>query len=72
MSTQISTAADSVPPTRPWVAQPCAAPPFLAATRQFDGTLNLIFQPAEEGQGGAEAMLAAGYSITTSSFQGEH
>lgn len=33
---------------------------YLAATRQFDGTLNLIFQPAEEGQGGAEAMLAEG------------
>lgn len=33
---------------------------YLAATRQFDGTLNLIFQPAEEGQGGAEAMLADG------------
>lgn len=32
----------------------------LAATRQFDGTLTLIFQPAEEGQGGAEAMLADG------------
>ncbi|AZC29367.1 N-acyl-L-amino acid amidohydrolase [Pseudomonas chlororaphis subsp. piscium] len=33
---------------------------YLAATRQFDGTLTLIFQPAEEGQGGAEAMLADG------------
>jgi hippurate hydrolase len=33
---------------------------YLAATRQFEGTLNLIFQPAEEGQGGAEAMLADG------------
>lgn len=33
---------------------------YLAATRRFDGTLNLIFQPAEEGQGGAEAMLAEG------------
>nr|BFD40126.1 M20 aminoacylase family protein [Pseudomonas sp. FFPRI_1] len=33
---------------------------YLAATRRFDGTLNLIFQPAEEGQGGAEAMLADG------------
>ncbi|MES6457000.1 amidohydrolase, partial [Cutibacterium acnes] len=37
----------------------CAAR-HLAATRQFSGTLNLIFQPAEEGQGGAEAMLADG------------
>jgi hippurate hydrolase len=33
---------------------------YLAATRQFDGTLTLIFQPAEEGQGGAQAMLADG------------
>ncbi|BAV73400.1 hippurate hydolase [Pseudomonas chlororaphis subsp. aurantiaca] len=33
---------------------------YLAATRQLDGTLTLIFQPAEEGQGGAEAMLADG------------
>jgi hippurate hydrolase len=33
---------------------------YLAATRLFEGTLNLIFQPAEEGQGGAEAMLADG------------
>ncbi|QQZ43403.1 amidohydrolase [Pseudomonas sp. SK3(2021)] len=33
---------------------------YLAATRRFDGTLTLIFQPAEEGQGGAEAMLADG------------
>lgn len=33
---------------------------YLAATRRFEGTLNLIFQPAEEGQGGAEAMLADG------------
>ncbi len=33
---------------------------YLAATRRFDGTLVLIFQPAEEGQGGAEAMLADG------------
>ncbi len=33
---------------------------YPAATRRFDGTLVLIFQPAEEGQGGAEAMLADG------------
>jgi hippurate hydrolase len=33
---------------------------YLAETRQFDGTVNFIFQPAEEGQGGAEAMLADG------------
>ncbi|MDF3932532.1 M20 aminoacylase family protein, partial [Pseudomonas citronellolis] len=30
---------------------------YLAATRRFAGTLTLIFQPAEEGQGGALAML---------------
>ena len=33
---------------------------YLAETRRFDGTVNFIFQPAEEGQGGAEAMLADG------------
>ena len=32
----------------------------LAATRRFDGTVHFIFQPAEEGIGGAEAMLADG------------
>jgi len=30
---------------------------YLAETRRFNGTLTLIFQPAEEGQGGALAML---------------
>jgi hippurate hydrolase len=30
---------------------------YLAETRQFDGTVNFIFQPAEEGLGGASAML---------------
>ncbi len=33
---------------------------YLAETRRFHGTVNLIFQPAEEGVGGAEAMLADG------------
>ena len=33
---------------------------YLAATRQFDGTLNLIFQPAEEGGAGAREMIADG------------
>ena len=33
---------------------------YLAATRNFDGTAVLIFQPAEEGLGGAREMLAAG------------
>jgi amidohydrolase len=32
----------------------------LAKTRDFDGTVNFIFQPAEEGQGGAEAMINDG------------
>jgi hippurate hydrolase len=30
---------------------------YLARTRNFDGTVVLIFQPAEEGLGGARAML---------------
>ena len=33
---------------------------YLAATRNFDGTVNFIFQPAEEGRGGADAMIADG------------
>lgn len=33
---------------------------YLAENRDFGGTLNLIFQPAEEGRGGADAMLADG------------
>ena len=37
-----------------------AAARVLALTRCFSGTLNLIFQPAEEGLGGAEAMLEDG------------
>jgi amidohydrolase len=32
----------------------------LAETRDFDGTIHFIFQPAEEGLGGAAAMLADG------------
>ena len=32
----------------------------LAATKEFDGTVVLIFQPAEEGLGGARQMLADG------------
>lgn len=32
----------------------------LAATRDFDGTALMIFQPAEEGLGGARGMLAEG------------
>src|SRR6201994_2866588 len=30
---------------------------YLAETRNFNGTVNFIFQPAEEGRGGATAML---------------
>jgi len=33
---------------------------YLAATRRFDGTVVFIFQPAEEGLGGAQAMIADG------------
>lgn len=33
---------------------------YLAATRRFDGTVHFIFQPAEEGLGGAQAMVADG------------
>lgn len=33
---------------------------YLAETRDFDGTALFIFQPAEEGLGGARAMLADG------------
>jgi amidohydrolase len=32
----------------------------LARTGNFDGTVNFIFQPAEEGRGGAAAMIADG------------
>lgn len=37
-----------------------AAAEYLAATRRFDGTLNLIFQPDEEGLAGAVAMMDDG------------
>jgi amidohydrolase len=33
---------------------------YLAAEGRFNGTVNFIFQPAEEGLGGAEAMLKDG------------
>nr|MBL8456204.1 amidohydrolase [Zoogloeaceae bacterium] len=37
-----------------------AAAEVLAAQRDFDGTVYLVFQPAEEGEGGAPAMIADG------------
>ena len=37
-----------------------AAAQQLARQRDFDGTAVLIFQPAEEGRGGAQAMVAEG------------
>jgi hippurate hydrolase len=33
---------------------------YLAATRNFDGTVHFIFQPAEENEGGGRAMVADG------------
>jgi hippurate hydrolase len=33
---------------------------YLAKTRNFDGTVHFIFQPAEEGLAGAKAMIADG------------
>lgn len=37
----------------------CAAR-YLAETRRFNGRVHLFFQPAEEGRGGAHAMIADG------------
>ena len=37
-----------------------AAAKYLAEKSEFDGTLNLIFQPAEEGLGGAKKMMDDG------------
>ena len=33
---------------------------YLAETRNFDGTVNFIFQPAEEGGGGGRVMVEEG------------
>jgi amidohydrolase len=37
-----------------------AASKYLSGTRPFDGTVHLIYQPAEEGGGGADAMIKDG------------
>lgn len=37
-----------------------AAAEYLAETRDFDGTIHFIFQPAEEGEAGAKAMMDDG------------
>jgi len=42
------------------VAMLLGAARHLARTRSFDGTVNFIFQPAEEGLGGARQMIAEG------------
>jgi metal-dependent amidase/aminoacylase/carboxypeptidase family protein len=39
---------------------PLVAARYLAETSEFDGTVNFIFQPGEEGMGGALAMLDEG------------
>ncbi|KKB12423.1 amidohydrolase [Devosia geojensis] len=38
-----------------------AAARHLARTRDFSGTVHFVFQPAEEGRGGAKAMIADGF-----------
>jgi len=42
------------------VAMLLGAAQQLSASRDFDGTVNFIFQPAEEGHGGASAMIKDG------------
>jgi amidohydrolase len=42
------------------IAMLIGAARYLAKSRAFDGTVNFIFQPAEEGQGGAGAMVRDG------------
>ncbi|CAN7609246.1 M20 family metallopeptidase [Phenylobacterium sp. LjRoot225] len=42
------------------VAMLLGAAQHLTRTRRFDGTVSFIFQPAEEGLGGARAMIEAG------------
>lgn len=42
------------------VAMLLGAAQYLARSRRFDGTVRFIFQPAEEGRGGARAMVEDG------------
>ena len=42
------------------IAMLLGAARHLSRTRRFDGTVNFIFQPAEEGLGGARKMIAEG------------
>ena len=42
------------------VAMLLGAAQHLSRTRNFDGTINFFFQPAEEGQGGAREMIQDG------------
>ena len=42
------------------VAMLLGAAQHLSRSRQFDGTVNFFFQPAEEGQGGAREMVKEG------------
>jgi len=42
------------------VAMLLGAAQAMAKAQDFDGTINFIFQPAEEGQGGARAMIEDG------------
>ncbi len=42
------------------IAMLLGAAQYLAATRDFDGTIAVIFQPAEEGGNGAKAMIDDG------------
>jgi amidohydrolase len=44
----------------------------LAAARRAAGTVRVLFQPAEEGEGGAQAMVAAGVMNQVESAVGVH
>src|SRR3954469_4446100 len=55
-----STLAQPKPKARNFAPTPLGAAQYLAETRNFDGTAVLIFQPAEEGGGGGDAMVKDG------------